>query len=239
MQGISSCDLGKPNYEKALIQHKNYIKTLKQCGVNITILPPDNNYPDSTFVEDTAILTNKCAIITNLGANSRQGEEIKIKETLGDFYNALEEINRPATIEGGDVMQVDDKFYIGLSERTNTQGAEQFINILEKYNYKGIKVSLEKVLHLKTGVTYIGNNTLLATGEFVNHPVFQNYNIIEIEESERYAANSIRVNSFVITPKGYPISKKAIEDAGFKTKTVDVSEFKKIDGGLSCLSLRF
>ncbi len=239
VDGITSADLGKPAYEKALQQHDKYIEALRSCGVEVTILEAEERYPDSVFVEDTAVLAEKCAIITNPGACSRQGEEISIKETLKKFYTHIESITAPSTLEGGDVMRVRNHFYVGLSARTNEEGAKQFAAILNKYGYTVSNVKMEKFLHLKTGLAYLENNNLLTAGEFIHRPGFETFNRIVIDDSESYAANCIWVNHVVLVPRGYPKTKAAIEALGYKTLAVDVSEFRKLDGGLSCLSLRF
>jgi dimethylargininase len=239
VNGITTAGLGVPDYNKALRQHKSYIAAIEKCGVKVHVLEADENFPDSTFVEDVALLTPNCAIITNPGAMSRKGEIVGIKEILSKFYSELEEIKDPGTVEAGDIMMVGSHFYIGLSERTNEIGAKQMISILEKYGMSGSVVTLEKVLHLKTGLAYLENNNLIACGEFVTKPEFQKFNIIEIDEAESYAANCIWVNGKVIVPMGFPNAKTKIESAGYETIEVDVSEFQKLDGGLSCLSLRF
>lgn len=239
VDGITSAGLGKPVYEKALQQHDKYIEALRSCGVEVTILEAEEQYPDSVFVEDTAVLTEKCAIITNPGTSSRQGEEISIKEVLEKFYAKIESITAPGTLEGGDVMRVRDHFYVGLSARTNEEGAKQFKKILNKYGYTVSNVKLEKFLHLKTGLAYLENNNLLTAGEFINRQGFETFNRIVIDDSENYAANCIWVNNVVLVPMGFPGTKAAIETLGYRTLEVDVSEFRKLDGGLSCLSLRF
>ena len=239
VNGLSSAGLGQPDYELALIQHANYIKALQDCGLEVIILPVDENFPDSTFVEDIALLTNKCAIITNPGAPSRKGETDGLKSILADYYDNIEEIKDPGTVEAGDIMMVGDHFYIGLSERTNQDGAQQIIGLLNKYGLSGSMVTLDKVLHLKTGLAYLENNKLVACGEFLSKKEFQKFNILEIDEDESYAANCIWVNGKVLVPEGYPKALKTIQDAGYETIVVDVSEFRKLDGGLSCLSLRF
>ena len=152
LKGLTTAELGLPDYEKALVQHAEYVKVLKECGLEVTVLEGDEKYPDSTFVEDVALLTSECAIITNPGALSRRGEIIEIKNVLKEHYNNIEEIKEPGTVEAGDIMMVGSNFYIGLSERTNEKGAEQVIEYLEKYGMKGSTVSLEEVLHLKTGL---------------------------------------------------------------------------------------
>ena len=241
-EGITSApELGKPIYEKALQQHDTYIEALKQCGVEVTVLEADERYPDSCFVEDPALITRKCAIITNPGAASRNGEKNEIIGAVKKFFpeDKIEYIKDPGTLEGGDVMRVGDTFYVGLSARTNAEGIRQLTEILNKYGLECIQVPLEKVLHLKTGVNYIENNNMLVSGEFIEKPEFEKYNKIVIPEDEAYAANCIWVNDTVIVPEGYPAVLKAVQDAGYKTLLVDTSEFRKIDGGLSCLSLRF
>jgi len=239
IQGLSTSDLGIPDYKKALIQHNNYIEALKECGLEVKVLEQDEQFPDSTFVEDIALLTNHCAIITNPGAPSRKGETTSIKDLLKDFYVNIEEVLPPGTVDGGDIMMVGSHFYIGISERTNENGADQVIGFLEEYGLTGSKIGLEKTLHLKTGVAYLEHNTIVACGEFLTKEEFLNFNILEIPEDESYAANCIWVNDKVILPKGYPITRDIIKEAGYPIVEVDVSEFQKLDGGLSCLSLRF
>lgn len=242
VEGITSNpQLGKPDYEKALAQHDAYITALQRCGVNVTVLPADERYPDSCFVEDPAVITRKCAIITNPGAPSRNGETDGILSAIRAFFpeEKIEYIRAPGTLEGGDVMMVGDHFYVGRSARTNAEGIRQFIAILEKHGLSGSEVPLEKVLHLKTGVNYIENNNLLVSGEFVNKEDFACFNRIKIPEQEAYAANCIWVNGTVIVPAGYPAVEKAVRGAGYDVILVDTSEYRKLDGGLSCLSLRF
>ena len=242
VEGITSApELGKPDYELALKQHDEYIAALKKCNVEVTVLPALEAYPDSCFVEDPAVITSKGAIIANPGAESRNGEKDKIEPTIREFFDDdhVARIVSPGTLDGGDVMMVGDHFYVGRSARTNEEGIRQFIEILEGWGLSGSEVPLEHVLHLKTGVNYIENNTMLVSGEFVTKPDFEQFNKIEIPEDEAYAANCIWVNDTVIVPEGYPVVLEAVQNAGYKTLTVDTSEYRKLDGGLSCLSLRF
>lgn len=234
-------ELGAPDYEKALQQHDAYIETLRGCGVDVTVLPADEAYPDSCFVEDPAILTEQCAVITRPGALSRRGETAAIEQAVAKFYPAdkIFHITAPGTIEGGDVMRAGDTFYVGRSARTNEEGIRQLTAILAPYGYQVVAVPLSEVLHLKTGVVYLEGNTMLVSGEFLTKPAFAQYTKLEVPESEAYAANCIWVNGTVIVPEGYPTVLAAIQNAGYKTVTCDTSEYRKIDGGLSCLSLRF
>lgn len=239
VNGLTSANLGKPFYENALKQHDFYIRALERCGLDVVVLEADERYPDSVFVEDTAVLVEKCAIITNLGAPSRQGEEEAVKKALIRFFPCLETITAPGTIEGGDVMRVGEHFYVGLSARTNREGAMNFAAILNLYGYQATLVPLKEFLHLKTGLAYLENNNLLVAGEFIHAAGFMGFNRMVVDEAENYAANSIWVNGIVLVPAGFVKTRAAIKAAGYEVVEVDVSEFRKLDGGLSCLSLRF
>ena len=240
VEGLSdSKTLGLPNYEQAIIQHQSYIDALTKCGLDVLVLEPCEEYPDSTFVEDVALITPKCAIITCPGAPSRRGEVHEIEFVLKQRFNNVEEIEAPGTIDGGDIMMVGAHYFIGLSERTNLEGAKQIIQILKQYGLSGSTISLKKVLHLKTGLSYLEENNLVVCGEFIDESSLGQYNPIEIPEKESYAANCIWVNGSVIIPLGYPTTKQRIKNAGYRVIETDVSEFEKLDGGLSCLSLRY
>lgn len=239
VDGLTTAGLGKPDFKKALEQHSRYVEILKECGLQVTVLEGDSKYPDSTFVEDVALCTSECAVITNPGAASRNGEKQGIKPVLQEFYKNIEEIKLPGTLDAGDVMMVGSHFYIGISERTNHEGAEQLISILRRYAMTGSKVPLKEMLHLKTGLSYLEQNNLLISGEFLQNPEFEKYSRIVVDRKEQYAANSLWINGYVLVPEGFPGTKNKIESAGYKTIEIDVSEFRKLDGGLSCLSLRF
>ncbi|MEE8479057.1 MAG: arginine deiminase family protein [Candidatus Neomarinimicrobiota bacterium] len=239
INGLTSSTEGAPDYLKAIIQHKMYVEALKTCGLEITPLPADDNYPDSTFVEDVALLTPNYGIITRPGAHSRRRETISIKRVLTDFYDDIEEIKSPGTVDAGDIMMVGSHYYIGLSKRTNTTGANQVIKILNKCRLTGSTVNMSAMLHLKSGLSYLENNNLVVTREFTDKPEFKKFNHIKIDDDEIYAANCVWINDYILVAKGYPKAKQSIEQAGYKTIELDMSEFRKLDGGLSCLSLRF
>jgi dimethylargininase len=190
-------------------------------------------------VEDVALCTPGCAIITNPGAPSRNGERVEMREVLKGYFKDIASIEAPGTLDAGDVMMVGRHFFIGISERTNQSGADQLIRILEKYMMSGEKVPLSEMLHLKSGVSYLENMHMLVAGEFRNHPSFQKFHRIDVNPNETYAANSLWINDTVLVPGGFPETRKKIEKAGYDIITLDVSEFEKLDGGLSCLSLRF
>ena len=240
IEGITTADLGLPDYDLALRQHDQYIQAMEACGAKVTVLPAMEEYPDSCFVEDVAVVTPKCAIITNPGAPSRNGEKAYIVEALRAFYpeENIKYITE-GTIEGGDVMMVGDHYYVGLSRRTNEAGFENFRRILEKYGMTATAVPVHGVLHLKTGVDYLSDNRLLAAGEFIGQPVFSQFDETPIAPEEAYAVNCLFVNGKVLVPAGFPKTEKAVRDMGYETIQIDTSEYRKIDGGPSCLSLRF
>jgi dimethylargininase len=239
LSGLTEANMGLPNYDLACEQHQDYICALKECGLQVTELPALESYPDSCFVEDVALLTSKCAILTHPGAVSRRGETSHIEDAIKAFYPNLERIDKAGHVEAGDIMMVGEHFYIGLSARTDTQGASQMINILNKYDLSGSMVEMSELLHLKTGLSYLENNNLMAFGEMITHADFVQYNRIEIDKDEDYAANCVWINGTVLVPQGFPKALKAIQQLGYKTRKVAMSEFQKLDGGLSCLSLRF
>jgi dimethylargininase len=239
VRGLTSAGLGMPDYSLARQQHKAYIKTLEKCGAKVMVLAADPEFPDSVFVEDPALLIGDAAVLSRPGAVSRRGEVEGLKPVLSEYFTLLEEIQSPGTLDAGDVMEVEDHYYIGLSQRTNIEGASQLISILEKYGKSGSTIPLINYLHLKTGAAYLGNNTLLLAGELKQCAAFQQYKRIKVDDSEEYAANSILINGTVIIPAGYPETLARLTESGYEVLTVDTSEFRKLDGGISCLSLRF
>jgi dimethylargininase len=239
IHGLSSSGLGLPDYETALRQHDAYAAALKRCGVETVVLDADEGAPDSVFIEDTAVLCEKVAIVARPGADSRRGEERQVTAVLAAYFPRLEAIAAPGTLDGGDVLRVGDHFFIGVSARTNEAGAGQLAAILRQNGYGAEQVALRHVLHLKTGINCLENSRLLAAGEFVLHPQFRRFQVIPVPDNEAYAANALWINGRVLVAAGFPVTRAAIERLGNETIAVDVSEFRKLDGGLSCLSLRF
>ena len=237
--GITTAKMGAPSLSRALKQHDAYIAALEQCGLTITVLPADERYPDSTFIEDTAILTPQVAVITNPGAKSRNGEKHITQPALKEFYPEAAKIEPPGTLDGGDVLAINNHLYIGLTARTNLQGAKQLIELVASAGYTGYTVALRSFLHLKTGIAWIGGRDLLAAGELIDHPVFADFNIIPVPPQETYAANCIRINERIVIPAGFPGVQTELTHRSYQLIEVEMSEFQKMDGGLSCLSLRF
>lgn len=239
IHGLTTSRLGAPDPAMARLQHQVYVKSLEQCGLKIMRLAAQESFPDGVFVEDTAVIAPPAAIITRPGAPSRRGEEKGIQAALAACFTQIEKILPPGTLEGGDVMRVKNHFYVGISKRTNREGFEQFHQIVATLGYHATAIPLKHFLHLKTGISYLGNNRLLTAGELIGHPHFSTFKPIAVASEESYAANSIRINDFVLLPAGFPKTERAISGAGFKPLAVDVSEFQKLDGGVSCLSIRF
>ncbi|MGM0588759.1 MAG: dimethylarginine dimethylaminohydrolase family protein [Bacteroidota bacterium] len=239
INGITEAELGAPDYQRALQQHEAYITALRTCGLSVHIMDPDEAYPDSVFVEDTALLTPQGAVITRPGAPSRRGETEDIRNVVAKYFDTIQEITAPGILDAGDVMMVGDHYYIGLSDRTNPVGAEQLIAILKSWGLSGSTVELSNVLHLKTGISYLENDHLLVSGEFIDRSEFADYHCIEVPEQEAYAANSLWINERVLVPRGHPQTRQKISELGYEIIELDCSEFQKLDGGLSCLSLRF
>jgi len=240
--GLTSVDLGVPVFENALVQHKAYCEALVRCGLTLIELEPDAQYPDSTFVEDTAILTENCAVITRPGAPSRSGEIVHMTETLGRIYDKLDRIQPPGTIDGGDVCQIDNHFLIGISDRTNADGANQLSTYLEAAGFTSSHVDIrgtDVLLHLKSGISYLGDDRLLIADSLTGRSEFEGYEIVGVPKGEEYAANCIRVNDYLLFAAGFSKLQNTLEALGYNIIELEMSEFEKMDGGLSCLSLRF
>jgi dimethylargininase len=240
--GLTRADLGKPIYEKVLQQHAAYCRALEQCGLKVLTLPPDRRHPDSTFVEDAAVLIPRAAILTRPGAKSREGEVPAIRAALGQFYAALQQIEPPGTLDGGDICDAGTHFFIGVSRRTNPEGASQLAALLAAEGFTSSTVDsrkMDSILHLKSGLAYLGENTLVLMEEMAGWEQFRGYKVILAPPEETYAANCVRVNDWVLFPAGYPTLESRVQQQEFKTLPLEMSEFAKMDGGLSCLSLRF
>lgn len=240
--GLTTSTLGRPDLDKALVQHATYCAALERCGLALTHLPPDDAFPDSTFVEDPAIVTAKFAILANPGAPSRQGEIASIAAALPRFFDHIACIDAPGTVDGGDICQADDHFFIGLSERTNEEGARQLAALLAQEGFTSSVVDIRgslKVLHLKTGISYLGDRRIVAMRDIAGHPAFRDHEVIVVAPEEGYAANLLRINDFVILAANFPKIAKTVTDLGHTIVPLDMSEFRKMDGSLSCLSLRF
>jgi len=237
-QGITTSDLGSPDYKRILEQHRAYINTLKYLGLQVLELEALVDFPDAYFLEDTAVVLPEIAIITNPGAVARKGEAIAIEPVLSGFRQIVR-IKPPGTVDGGDVLQLNKHLFMGISQRTNIEGAEQIRQIVSKFGYDVALITVEAGLHLKSSVNYLGKDTLLVTQDFAKLDLFKPFDRIVVDSSEEYAANTLWINDTLITPKGFPNTKRKLEDLGLPIIDLDISEARKMDGGLTCMSLRF
>lgn len=240
-RGLTSANLGEPVLDLAKEQHGAYCSALVRSGLQLILLDPDDIHPDSVFVEDTAILTERCAVITRPGAASRRGEIDEIATEVAKHYSRLDLIEHPGTVDGGDVCRIEDHFLIGLSERTNETGARQLHSFLAAAGYTASFVDIRRldgVLHLKSGLSYLGDKRIMMTKDLVTVTLPDCERVL-LPEGEEYAANCVRANEFVIIAAGHPKTAFLLKSLGYQLIELDVSEFRKMDGGLSCLSLRF
>ena len=237
-QGLTTANLGHPSYPLILEQHQDYVDTLRQLGLDVIVLEYEPDYPDAYFVEDIAIVTPNVAVITRPGAPSRRGEDASIEPILAQ-YRPIHHITRPGTLDGGDVLRVGNHFFIGASLRTNREGASQLTQILNKYEHTAEVVSVASGLHLKSSINTLGDNRLLLTADLADYPCFTAYERLVIVPGEEYAANTLRINDTLLTPKGFPQTLEQLCRLGLQVIEMDVSEVRKMDGGLTCMSLRF
>ncbi|HRW10575.1 MAG TPA: arginine deiminase family protein [Caldilineaceae bacterium] len=236
--GITTADLGTPDYATVCNQHTAYVVTLQRLGITVVELEPLPSHPDAHFVEDTAVIVPEVAVIARMGAAARQGEETAMAPVLA-AYRPLVHIDLPGTFDGGDVLIVEKHCMIGLSERTNENGAWQLGEALARYGYRWDAIPVGAGLHFKSSVNYVGKNTLLIDAAFVDHPAFVGYDKLVIDPDEVYAANTLWINDYLLMPAGFPKTKQKLFTLGLPIIELETSELRKMDGGLTCLSLRF
>ncbi len=240
--GMTSANEGAPELAQALAQHQAYCLVLEQCGLAVSVLSADADFPDSCFVEDTAVLTPRGAIATRPGAPSRAGEVSSIVAALQAYFAEVAGIAAPGTADGGDVCEADGHYLIGLTTRTNDEGARQLAGLLADIGYPSSIIDLRgrrRLLHLKTGLSYLDDGRMLITGDVPRTAALAPYELIDVPDAERYAANCLCLNDRIVMADGYPATRAALEACGYEVLPLEMSEYRKMDGGLSCLSLRF
>jgi dimethylargininase len=231
-----------PDFRKALEQHAAYCRALEACGVEVVVMAADDTFPDGTFVEDTFVIAERVAIATRPGAKTRMGEVESVARAVQGLRPRLERIEAPGTVDGGDICQVDDHFLIGLSARTNEAGAAQLAATLARHRYTSSTVDIRQhpsLLHLKSGIAYLGEQRFLIAPGFPPAEGLADCDMIEVAAGEIYAANAVRVNDEVLIASGFPELAGTLAKLRYRVHSLDMSEFAKMDGGLSCLSLRF
>ena len=237
-QGITTANLGESSYPGMLAQHAAYIETLKGVGLRVIELEPLPDYPYAYFVEDVAVATPDVAVISNPGAAARNGEQQHIEPVLAE-YREIVHIEPPGTLDGGDVLMVGKHFFIGISERTNPLGVAQLGEIVERYGNTWISVPVGASLHLKSSVNWVGGDNLLIGAAFAGQPEFEAYEQIVIDPKEEYACNTLWINDTLLTPSGFPKTRDQLATLSLPIIELETSEIEKMDGGLTCMSLRF
>jgi dimethylargininase len=223
---------------KAIAQHRAYQDCLAELGARIIALPAEPDFPDSVFVEDTALVLDELAVIANIGTASRREETRSVADALRR-YRPLKFITEPATLDGGDVLRVGRSIFVGLSRRTNREAVEQLRELLGPHQYKVVAVEVRGCLHLKTACSYIGNNTILMNRSCVRADPVRGYELLDVPEEEPGAANALLLNDTVVIPSSFPQTRVLLEERGFRIRTVDVSELQKAEAGVTCCSLIF
>jgi len=239
---LTTANLGAPDLVTAQRQHMAYCAALEKCGMKVTRLKADHQLPDATFVEDAAIVLRTDALLTRPGAPSRRDETAAMQPGLKPFFPVLNEILPPGTLDGGDVCEADGRFFIGISARTNLHGVRQLTQWLALRGYSALPVDIRQkpgLLHLKSGLAYLGDNRIVAVDTLAAETFLADYQLVRVPPGEEYAANCLRINDTVLVARGFPRFETAVRKLGYRVMTLEVSEFRKMDGGLSCLSLRW
>jgi len=240
---IVNCELSfidrKPiDLTKAREQHHAYEKLLGKLGARVISLPAEPGLPDSMFVEDPAIVLDELAVILPLGTATRRREAPSVAQALAKFRK-LEYVSLPGTLEGGDVLRIGGKLFVGLTRRSNAEGIRQLAAILAPHNYEVIAVPVSGCLHLKSAVTHLGGNTLLANRAWFDTTPLAGYEWIDVDPAEPHAANALALADTIIFPASFPRTRAHIETHGFHVTSIDISELQKAESGLTCSSLLF
>jgi len=221
-------------------QHRAYVNALRECGLQVVVLPADERFPDGCFVEDTAVILNDAVLITNMGAESRRGEQQQVAECLAQWCE-LFTMQPPATLDGGDVLKIDRHIFVGQSRRTNQAGTVTLEELAKPRGYDLHRVEVGPYLHLKTAATYAGEGVLLATRRMELNlrqaMDMSQYAIKVLPDDCEYAANILFINGKILLPEGYPQVSGYLKGRGISVMEVPMSEFQKGEGGLTCLSI--
>lgn len=240
---INDCELSfhapqRIDVAKAIAQHKAYQDCLAELGVRVVSLPAESGLPDAVFVEDPAVVVDEVAIISNMGAPSRRPEARTLADALAR-YRSLKFLTEPATLDGGDVLQIGRSIFVGLSQRTNREGVAQLRELLGAYEYRVEPVEVTGCLHLKSACSYIGNDTVLVNRSWIAAERLRGFELLDVPADEPAAANALLLNDVVIMPASFPKTCALLEERGFRVRTIDVSELQKAEAGVTCTSLIF
>ncbi len=239
--GLRAVDIGTPDLALMQAHHADYIAALRSTGAEVVELDALEAFPDSVFVEDTALCLPQGAVVMRPGAPSRLGEAAEMAPHLRALYAEVRQISGPESfVEGGDILTTETEILVGRSARTNAAGIVELTALVSDWGHSLREVFTPPgVLHFKTDCSLLDGETILSTERLAASGCFDGYKVIHTAPGEEACANSIRFNDLVIMPAGFPRTREKLEAAGFKTQDIGNSECAKLDGGMSCLSLRF
>jgi len=236
--GLTSAELGPPEFALMQAQHEAYVCALREAGLRVQILDAAPQFPDAHFVEDAAIVVPELAVIARPGAGSRRGEAALIEPALAP-HRPIARIEAPGTLDGGDVLQVGKHVFVGVSARTNETGARQLEALLADHGYRCTLIPLTHALHLKSDLNAVGSETLVVTRALADHEAIARFERIIVDPDETYAANLLRINGRLLIARGAPRLRDKLDAIALEIVELDMSEVRKMDGGLTCLSIRF
>jgi len=240
INGLRAEDIGTPDLTRMLEAHAHYVATLKSTGAEVIELPPVEAFPDALFVEDTTLCLPQGAVMMRPGAPSRLGEVAEMAPTIRSVYDDVRDIKGPGHIEGGDILVTGREILVGRSDRTDAAGVAELAEIVADWGHTLREVFTPPgVLHFKTDCSLLDGETILSTKRLDASGCFEGYRVLHVAEGEEAAANSIRFNNLVLAPAGFPRTAEMLRENGYDVVEIDNRDCAKLDGGMSCLSLRF
>ncbi len=238
--GLRAVDTGAPNLELFRKHHDDYIAALASTRAEVLVLNELDTFPDSVFIEDAALCLQEGAVVMRPGAPSRLGEAEEISPILKNIYDEVVTIEGPGFIEGGDILTTEKEILVGTSERTDLTGIDELGRLVDRWGYKVRIVNTpDGVLHFKTDCSLLDEETILTTKRLSASGCFDGYRLIHTADGEEACANTVRFNELVLMPDGFSRTREILDSAGYNIRQIGNSEAAKLDGGMSCLSLRF
>lgn len=238
--GLRAVDVGNPDPDRMLAHHAIYVAEMREAGLAVTELPPLAGFADAQFVEDTALCLPEGVVMMRPGAPSRMGEVAHMEPVVAGMFPRVARINGPGHVEAGDILWTGREILVGLSARTDAAGVEALRGIVEEWGHALRVVRTPPgVLHFKTDCSLLAVGVILSTARLAVSGCFEGYEVVLVPEGEEAAANLIRVNDRVLMAAGFPRTVALLRDRGITVREVPNSECALIDGGMSCLSLRF
>lgn len=240
---LEQCELTFVNSEpidikKAQKEHESYREMLKSCGANVIVKDDNIDLPDSVFVEDPIIVFDEVAVLTSMGVESRRKESSSMEKIFAK-YREIKRIELPSKIEGGDVLKIGKRIFVGKSARTNAQGIRDLREILTPYGYEVIAVKVAGCLHLKTGCTALDEDTILINPDWVDSKVFAGFRQIVVPKEEPFGANILKINDTICMNEAFAKTIEVVKSLGYEIKSTDITEFVKAEAGLTCMSVPF